>query len=66
MGPYCWVCTDVSWWEAASLDSEAPEAGSALAFLAPGASVEPPQRCGNASPLLHQDLAPALARNEVG
>lgn len=32
----------------------------------PGTSVEPPHRCGNALPLLHQDLAPALARNEVG
>lgn len=31
----------------------------------PSTSTEPPRRCGNASPLLHQDLAPALARNGV-
>lgn len=32
----------------------------------PGPSAEPPHRCGNALLLLHQNLAPALARNGVG
>lgn len=51
-------------WTQGLLKLDLPWVSSLLAC--PGISTQLPRRCGNVSPLLHQDLAPALARNEVG